>query len=448
MCARILIASNDVIGTRMAGPGIRSWEMARYLSSKHEVFVACPGETDLTPDGWRLITYPSREFRVLAEQADFSIVQGSITFYQRFLLKKSMYLIVDLYDPFHLSEMFQVAKKNNANVSGKAAFCLHILFEQLMYGDHFLCANARQRHYWLGLLASCGKMNEHVLRSEEGLVTIVPFGVPDTRPRKGKRTLKGVVRGIREGDTVLLWGGGIWEWLDPLTVIRAMAEIHQYRDDIKLYFMGIKRPGRRDGIERSATEALELASHLGLLNRHVFFNESWVPYTERDEYLCEADVGVSAHYAGLETELSHRTRILDYIWAGLPIITSKGDALSEIVEKYQLGIVLDYGDVSGWVNGILRLVNNLEFREQCKRNLSNVAPLFTWSESLKPISTVLEDAKLKIHRKRGGVLQVSLRAKFEIGKYYLHTAVTRLRGEGLGGLYRLLQREYSRRLGR
>jgi hypothetical protein len=42
-------------------------------------------------------------------------------------------------------------------------------------------------------------------------------------------------------------------------------------------------------------------------------------------------VGVSTHRDHLETRLSFRTRMLDYIWAGLPIVCTDGDHFASLV---------------------------------------------------------------------------------------------------------------------
>jgi hypothetical protein len=52
----------------------------------------------------------------------------------------------------------------------------------------------------------------------------------------------------------------------------------------------------------------------------VVFHEQWVPYDERVDWLTDADIGVSLHRHHLETELSFRTRVLDYLWAGLCLL--------------------------------------------------------------------------------------------------------------------------------
>jgi hypothetical protein len=35
---------------------------------------------------------------------------------------------------------------------------------------------------------------------------------------------------------------------------------------------------------------------------------------------------VSTHYEHVETTFAFRTRILDYLWAGLPVVATGGDA--------------------------------------------------------------------------------------------------------------------------
>ena len=95
-----------------------------------------------------------------------------------------------------------------------------------------------------------------------------------------------------------------------------------------------------------------LAEELGLLDRRVFFNEGWVPYDERGAYLLEADVGVSAHFDELEARFAFRTRLLDCIWAGLPIVTSRGDALAEVVEERGLGRAVPPGDVDAYAEAL------------------------------------------------------------------------------------------------
>ena len=89
---------------------------------------------------------------------------------------------------------------------------------------------------------------------------------------------------------------------------------------------------------------MALARSLGLEGTRVIFNPDWVPYEERGAWLLEADLGVSAHPAHLETRFAYRTRIADYLWGGLPVVTSAGDVLGDWVESAGLGRAVTPGD--------------------------------------------------------------------------------------------------------
>ena len=120
---------------------------------------------------------------------------------------------------------------------------------------------------------------------------------------------------------MLLWGGGIWDWLDAPTVIRATARLP---DDVHLVFQGVKRPALLERDEHAAGARGDRARARARARGRVHFNHDWVPYEQRGAWLLEADLGVSAHPAHLETRFAYRTRIADYLWAGLPVVTSAG----------------------------------------------------------------------------------------------------------------------------
>src|SRR5262249_43423483 len=197
---------------------------------------------------------------------------------------------------------------------------VHVALET---GDAFLCASERQRDLWLGALATVGRVDPAAYAADpsfRSLVAVLPSAIDPDPPLRPEPVLKGVLAGIAETDKVALWNGGIWNWLDPLTVIRAVHALG--REDVKLVFLGTQSPN--PAVPRMAMQerAVALARELGLLGTSVFFNEGWIPYEVRGAYLLEADVGVSAHFDELETRFAFRTRLLDCMWAGLPIVTT------------------------------------------------------------------------------------------------------------------------------
>ena len=102
----------------------------------------------------------------------------------------------------------------------------------------------------------------------------------------------------------------------------------------------------------AAGAAIEFARERGLEGTCVHFKEGWTPYAERAGYLLDADVGVSAHHDHLEARFSYRTRVLDYVWAGLPVVTTGGDSVAELVERERLGETVVPGDDEGFATAV------------------------------------------------------------------------------------------------
>jgi glycosyltransferase involved in cell wall biosynthesis len=213
----------------------------------------------------------------------------------------------------------------------------------------------------------------------------VPFGVSEQAPRHSRRVLRGVVPGINDGDKVVLWGGGIYNWFDPLTLLRAVDKLRQRLPEVRLYFLGLVHPNPQVGEMQMSDDAVALARELGLVGTHVFFNEDWVEYDDRHNYLLEVDIGVSTHLDHVETEFSFRTRVLDYLWASLPIVATAGDSLADLIEKSGIGITVPAGDVDALEAALFRLLDDDAYRASCRDAIARIVPSYHWSKVLEPL---------------------------------------------------------------
>jgi glycosyltransferase involved in cell wall biosynthesis len=147
-----------------------------------------------------------------------------------------------------------------------------------------------------------------------------------------------------------------------------------------VYFPGIMPPS--PDVRKMAVTDTFLAEtrSLGLLDTTVFVNTSWTAYDARADYLLEADAGISLHRDSLESRFAFRTRILDYLWAKLPIIASKGDSWAAVIEQRDLGITVDPGDVDGLVRAIEKMAGDSLFRKQCKEEVQTIASDYAWNK--------------------------------------------------------------------
>jgi glycosyltransferase involved in cell wall biosynthesis len=296
-------------------------------------------------------------------------------------------LVVDLYDPFPL-EMLVLGERDPPEVRARsqrdAMLCLN---EQLRQGDFFLCASEKQRDFWLGALGTLNRINPATYAADPGLrslIAVVPFGIPAAPPRKLGPGPREVLPGIGKRDLVLLWGGGVYNWFDPLTLIRGVAEAIEDLPRLRLVFMGTGHPNPDVPEMWMLLEAQKLSEELGLTGKHVFFNPDWVDYDQRANWFLDADIGVSMHFDHVETRFSFRTRILDYFWAGLPVIATAGDTLADRIEGNRLGRTVPPEDARAVAEAIGALALPAERRAMAKRVREHAAD-YTWERAAEPL---------------------------------------------------------------
>lgn len=387
--SRVLVVSNDAIGAKMSGPAIRAWEIAKTLGGVAEVTVAVPSPSDKTAPNVSFAVYDHPgELAQLAEAADVTLVQGYTLHRAPALAKVPTLLVVDLYDPW----LFENLELHTGDPDADRAlhFDAAVLTELIDAGDFFVCASERQRDYWLGLLSARGRLTEghyEVDRDLRQLVDVVPFGLPDHRPRRHRPVLKGVHPSIGPDDKVVLWGGGSWDWFDPVGAVEAFAEVVREVPEAKLYFLGFQLASANVKPMRVAEQTRRRVDELGL-DKAVIFGD-WAPYDEREAYLVEADVALSAARDLAETRLAFRTRVLDYLWAGLPIVATSGDVLSDLVRDEGLGLVVPPGDPRALAAALVRMLRSPALRAECAANAATVAPRYAWPAAVEPLRRVV-----------------------------------------------------------
>jgi hypothetical protein len=133
---------------------------------------------------------------------------------------------------------------------------------------------------------------------------------------------------------------------------------------------------------------------LGVLGTHVFFNDNWVDFDDRQNYLLDADLGVSTHFQHVETTFSFRTRILDYLWAGLPIVTTEGDSFGDLVAAENLGASVPERDQAALLDALETYLYDRDKISEARSNVARVREEFRWSRTL---SALVEFCKAPVH---------------------------------------------------
>jgi glycosyltransferase involved in cell wall biosynthesis len=386
---RVAVITADVLSDQMAGPAIRAYHIAEQLATAHSVTLISTARCTIEHDGFACRYAPWGALEQVVGAAEVVVLQGFVSYHAPWLVRGEKILVIDLYDPINLEQLEQLRDRPATDRHATLDVTVRVLNEQLVRGDFFICASEEQRHFWLGQLSALGRLNpENYDRdpSMHSLITVCPFGLPSRPPTAEHPAIKGVAPGITHADKVILWAGGIYNWFDPLTLLRALHRLEAAHTDLRLYFLGMKHPNPDVPAMRMAGAARALAAELGLVGRSVYFNEGWVDYADRQNYLLDADVGVSTHFEQLETTFSFRTRILDYLWAGMPVVTTGGDSFGALVAAEGLGVTVAERDVDGLAAALERTVYDSNFVAACRANVERVRRRFVWEQSLQPLS--------------------------------------------------------------
>lgn len=408
----ILIISHDVAGRRPAGPGIRYRALAGVLARHFEVTLAVPGQADLEDLPFAICPYQRGDWKTLihaAQRAHVILACGDSLVDFPALAHLGIPLIIDGYDPHSLETLALWAEQPVPFQAARHGERLEILRRQCQAGDFFICASERQRDWWLGLLEDQGRVNPHTYRSDpslRNLIDVVPFGLPSESPTATQPVLRGVWPGIGLDDWIVLWGGGLWEWLDPLTALRAVRRLADDGHNVRLVFPGTRHPNPAMPDMPMRTRAMALADDLELIGRHVFFGD-WIPHEDWPAVLLEADIGVSLHPDTVEARQAFRSRVLDYIWAGLPMVVTRGDSAADMVEAHALGLTVGYGDdtaVAAALAGLFR-TGRPALRDAYRERFDAARRNLTWQRAAEPLVAFCRDPHLAADKMPYAVLQ-------------------------------------------
>jgi glycosyltransferase involved in cell wall biosynthesis len=401
----VLVLANEHVSRRMAGPSIRSFEFARVLSADgHRVTLASPFPSDLPPQPFAVTTYDASSLPNLVAQHRVVVLQGWVMERFPLLREADVRLVVDLYDPFPLEVLILFGKEAMEKRLEAQRDSIRAVTDQIRDGDLFLCASEKQRDYWLGWLTAASRVNPLTHQQDptlRALIDVVPFGVPAEAPRRQRPAMRGVIDGVDDDDLVVLWGGGIYNWFDPVTLIRGVGIAAQSLPRLRLVFMSTGHPNPEIQTMWTQVEARRVATELGLNGTHVFFNESWVAYGDRASWLLEADMGVSTHFDHVETRFSFRTRILDYFWAGLPVICTAGDTLADDIQRLGIGITVAPESPEAVARALVELGGDAARRRDCGARSAAHAASLTWPAVAAPLRRFCADPRPAADRLAG-----------------------------------------------
>jgi glycosyltransferase involved in cell wall biosynthesis len=344
----VLFVSPAPVGPQLTGPARRAIKLALAVAEHCPVTLAAPAPSDFRDLPLRTLeTRPGNDSRLAGAIAAHEVVVVQTLPSPRQLATarlRARHLVVDMIAPLALE-----ASETGARRGARAAVArwrARELVAHLRAADLVLCSNERQRDFMIGAAVAAGAAG-HGGRPLAERILVVPHGIDDQTPRRGGSPLR-ESGAVAEGDRVAIWAGGMWSWLDPLTAVKALERLRPRRPDLRLAFVGFDHPDpeQRRAHAGVASEALAYARDRGLRDSLVV-RPAWLPRPDYFDHLFEADVGVSLHRPTLEGRFATRTRVLDYLHAGLPVVCTEGETMADLVALHGFGQVVPALDVDG-----------------------------------------------------------------------------------------------------
>ena len=402
---RVLVLVQGPLGDRLAGPEIRGWELARAFAARHDVTVAAHVAAPSVREGIAVV--PSTRRSILAQARTHDVVAGPTL--PPYLLAGGprCLRVADLYDPVEL----ELATIGGREARRAAAQQLAGRRMHLRFSDVVLCANERQRERTAADLA----------RERPGAappLLTVPMGLPAPPPPAGRGALRALFDPIGADDPVVLWWGSVWRWLDAHTAVEAIGRLSERRRDLRLVITAGRPANTATDRLNVAEEVRELARDKGLLGRHVFFLDDWVPFEDRHRYIADADVGVTLHAATPEAELAARARYMDYVWASLPSVLAEGDEVAAELGAEGAAWLVPPKDPAAVVAALDAALADPRGRAAAARACARVAERYRWPALLAPVVDCVE--ALEPPRR---TLSATADVAGHAGRYYARRAV-------------------------
>ena len=397
LLSRVFMICPEPVRRLTAGVGTRFVALAEVLSrAGHDVTLAVPNdpaEAEAVKPRVQLVQAIPDALGAQADGHDWVLIHGHLG--NHFLSQRDdLPVVVDLYDPFLVENLHY-----HRELGFEPYRTDHATWKlQLGRGDFFLCSSAEQRYFYLGWLGALGRVNPLILEDDpelRSLITELPFGTPPDGPSPRERD-PGVFQGVSENAPVLYFGG-IYDWYDPEVVLRALPLIIEREPEAVVVF--VDHPHPDDTPLSAAATTRRTAEERGWLGTSVRF-EGWRPYDQRFELALAADLAVVTHRPGLETDLSLRTRMVDLLWLGLPVVATRGGAMSRIVESVGAGRTVAPGDAPELAAAVIALLGDSDARERAGEAGRRWAEGRCWEKVSKPLLDFAAAPRRDPHRDR------------------------------------------------
>jgi glycosyltransferase involved in cell wall biosynthesis len=231
-------------------------------------------------------------------------------------------------DPFaELQSKAQIEADQREAVEQLYSFAWQLYLPVLLTADHFSTLSGRQRFALIGQLGAAGRLNRHT--TGQDIVTNIAYGIfPADVPK--------IPAPPAEGRFTALWSGSFNTWMDVDTLVRGIQLSVKQNPSIKIIVAG----GKIDGYnERPYGEFVKAVNEAQLMMNVELIG--WQSLARMRDLYSSCHCGISIDRYTYEAVLGSRTRILNFLAAGRPVLsTNETELVDDLVEQ---GFVIPFG---------------------------------------------------------------------------------------------------------
>jgi glycosyltransferase involved in cell wall biosynthesis len=261
---------------------------------------------------------------------------------------------------------------------------LQMNLKSFWLGDFFLTTGQRERYYLLGLLAASKKLSVGKYAQTDPLIHVIPITPPRDPPVLSEKVID-----KKTEELMLLVAGAFLPWYDYATFFEALRIlIRKGKRNLKVVVMGGNpRDPKFESIVRKMGALHDLEDNI------IF--TGLVPFKQRVNYYLLADVAINIPSITIEDELSVRTRVIDYMWAHLPIITPARDEYSAMAVNEGAGFTYEAGHPSSLAETIGTLIDDRSKLERAKGKMQNLLNTkFNLKNYISPLESFIKNPQV------------------------------------------------------
>ena len=379
MTKKILVLTTEPLpfpGMETTGAGLRAWGLSEGLrSSGFDVFPTMPFQTLLQKNEYLKNKLTPFCFDRLNLNAFVKAQKTDIVILQHWGLFKDLGeidcpLVIDLAGPHLLERQYWGSKDSEGDLLEKLS--------ALRAADFLICSGKFQRLYFLPFLSLAA------WKIDDSSLPVIPFSISPSPSSENKDIEK----------NLFVYAGRFLPWQNPEKPIRWLLETFNERNKGHLVLFGGFHPFG------DVSEG-KFLPFINELNKHprVSFKGT-VPFWELLNEISKASVALDLLPRNPERQLAFTSRTMVFLWAGVPVIYNDYSELSQIIERYNTGWIINPEDEGRFKNLINQLLDEPQKIEKMRSNIPAFRTDYSWDKTIKPLVDFCKNPEFRKNKTR------------------------------------------------